>query len=383
MFEIDRTESSKFTNWFYGLDRRLLVYLLGLTLVGIVSVVSAGSVQALRKGWDWYYFLWNMVPFYIVGWATLLTFSMLNKKWVLIISTANVATCMVLLLVTLVAPHVSHGSSRWVNLFGVTLMPSDIMKPGFVMITAWFLTQMKQKFGDNIFWNSETLRPSKICWWTYIIPFVFVLFILYKQPDIGTTMLYMVVLGSMVFIAGLPRKIWLPGIAVGIGVGILAFLFQPHVHRRFLEFSFFHSTDSQTQVGYSVNAIRQGGLFGMGDESFAKELLPDAHTDFIFAAFAEDWGAIVACLLIVFLLLIVKHLVKTAMSARDLFVYYAVGGATALFGAQVCVNLATTLGLMPPKGMTLPFISSGGSSFLGYCILFGMVLAIVREDKWK
>ena len=382
MFDIpSRTEDSKFTSWYYGTDRKLLGYVLGLIFIGMLCVVSAGSVQALRKGWEWYFFLQKMLPFYIVGIGTLFVASMLNKKWVLGISALNVAVCFLLLLWTVINPVASHGSERWAVIGGLQLMPSDIMKPGLVIITAWFLAQMKEKFGNNIFLTPLPWRFAKLSWWTYLIPFGLVLLILFRQPDIGTTLLFMAVVGTMLFIAGLPRKIWLPLFGVFGGVGFLAFLFAPHVHRRVLEF--FKPLDPTTQVGYSVNAIRQGGLFGMGDEAFAKELLPDAHTDFIFAALAEDWGAILACGLLVLLLIVIRRLTVTAMSARDTFVFYAVGGTTALFATQICINLATTLGLMPPKGMTLPFISSGGSSFLGYCLLFGMILAIVREDKWK
>lgn len=382
MFDIpSRTEDSKFTSWYYGTDRKLLGCVLGLIFIGMLCVVSAGSVQALRKGWEWYYFLQKMLPFYVVGIGTLFVASMLNKKLVLGIAGLNVAVCFLLLIWTVIHPVASHGSERWAVIGGLRLMPSDIMKPGLVVMTAWFLAKMKEKFGSDIFLNPAPWRPAWLSWWTYLVPFGLVLLILFQQPDIGTTLLFMAVVGTMFFIAGLPRKIWLPLLGLFGGVGFLAFLFVPHVHRRVLEF--IKPLDPTTQVGYSVNAIRQGGLFGMGDEAFAKESLSDAHTDFIFAALAEDWGAIMACGLLVLLLVVIRRLTVTAMSARDTFVFYAVGGTTALFATQICINLATTLGLMPPKGMTLPFISSGGSSFLGYCLLFGMILAIVREDKWK
>ena len=381
MFDITRTEDSKFTSWYYGTDRKLLGYVLALIFIGMMCVVSAGSVQALRKGWEWYFFLQKMLPFYVVGIGTLFVASMLNKKWVLTIAGANVAVCLLLLVWTVIHPVASHGSERWAVIGGIQLMPSDIMKPGLVIMTAWFLSKMKEKFGENIFLSPDAWRPNWLSWYTYLIPFCIVLLILFKQPDVGTTLLYLAVVGAMFFIAGLPNKILIPMIGSAVGLGFLAFLFPPHVHRRVLEV--FKPLDPTTQVGYSVNAIRQGGLFGMGDEAFAKESLPDAHTDFIFAALCEDWGAILACGVLVLLLIIIRRLTVTAMSARDLFVFYAVGGTTALFATQICINLATTLGLMPPKGMTLPFISSGGSSFLGYCLLFGMVLAIVREDKWK
>ena len=122
---------------------------------------------------------------------------------------------------------------------------------------------------------------------------------------------------------------------------------------------------------------------GSGDDAFIKQSLPDAHTDFIFAAIAEDLGAIMACGVLLLLFYVLKRLITNAMNARDLFVFYAAGGAAALYGAQVCINLMSTLHIIPPKGMTLPYVSYGGSSLLAYCILFVMILAIIREDKWK
>ena len=132
-----------------------------------------------------------------------------------------------------------------------------------------------------------------------------------------------------------------------------------------------------------MQSIQHGGLFGRGDDAFVKQFLPDAHTDFIYAAIAEDLGAILACALLGLLLYMLKLLVSDALRARDRFVFYAVGGTAALFGIQSCINLVSTLGLFAPKGMTLPFISYGGSSLIGFCMLFGMVLAVIREDRWK
>ena len=164
-------------------------------------------------------------------------------------------------------------------------------------------------------------------------------------------------------------------------VGVFAFFTMSHVHNRIVAWA--TGTGDNYQVHQSVDSIRHGRLFGSVDDAFVKQFLPDAHTDFIFAAIAEDVGAILACGLLCLLLYVVKRLVTDAVSAREPFVFYAVGGAAALFGTQVCINMMTTLHIFAPKGMTLPFISYGGSSFLAFCLLFGMVLAVVREDKWK
>ena len=208
-----------------------------------------------------------------------------------------------------------------------------------------------------------------------------VLGVMFKQPDVGTSILYFLVLGIMLFVAGLPKKILmiLGGVLIGGGFG--AFFLFHHVHERIMDF--FKPLDPFSQVGYAVNAIRQGGLFGMGDEAFAAENLPMAENDFVYAALVEDFGAIAGCVLLFLFILVIKRLINAANQARDKFVLYVITGTTALFSVQVCLNLATTLHIMPPKGMTLPFISFGGSSFLGFCLLFGFTLALIREDKWK
>ena len=145
MFGLKRSEDSGLTSWYFEIDRRLLGWILTLIFVGVICVISAGSVQALRKGLSSYFFLHKMIPFYIVGIGTLFVFSMFNKKWVLRISVLNLVVCLLLLMWTVIHPVASHGSERWAVIGGVRLMPSDIMKPGLIIITAWFLAQMEER----------------------------------------------------------------------------------------------------------------------------------------------------------------------------------------------------------------------------------------------
>lgn len=377
-----RTEESKLTSWYFEIDRKLLVYVLAMIVISIICMISAGSVAAERLGHPWNYYIIKAIPFYIVGTLLLLGTSMLNKKWVMLLSWADVIGGLLLLLVTLVMPHTINGSDRFVSLFGLAnVMPADIMKPGFIIITAWFLSKMRDTYGDDIFFNRNAWRLRWMSWWPYLATFAVAILIIFQHPDLGTSILYLAVLCAMLFIAGLPLVI-IPVIGLaGLGLLTVAFFTMSHVHDRII--SFFTGTGDTYQVDQSIQSIQNGGLFGQGDSSFVKQSLPDAHTDFIFAAIAEDAGAIVACGLIIFLMLVIRRLVVDATNARDKFVFYAAGGTAALFGAQVCINLMSTLNLFAPKGMTLPFISYGGSSLLSYCLLFGMLLAIIREDKWK
>ena len=352
-----------------------------MMVISVICMISAGSVAAERIGQPWNYYIVKAIPFYFIGVATLLGASMLNTKWVMRISWLNVAVGLLLLLVTLVAPHTINGSDRFVSLGFANVMPADIMKPGFIIITAWFLAKMRDAYGDDIFFNREAWRLRWLSWWPYLGVFSAALLIIFSHPDLGTALLYLAVLCAMLFISGLPLVI-IPAIALaGLGLLTIAFFTMSHVHNRII--SFFTGTGDTYQVTQSIQSIQNGGLFGQGDGSFVKQSLPDAHTDFIFAAVAEDMGAILACVLIVFLMMVLRRLIVNATSARDKFVFYATGGAAALFGTQVCINLMSTLHLFAPKGMTLPFISYGGSSLLSFCLLFGMIMAIVREDKWK
>ena len=379
---ITRTEDSKLTSWYFEIDRRLLGCILLLIALSSVFALSAGSVAAERIGQPWHYFLVKALPFYCVGLIFLISASFLNRKWVLRIAGADLLFGLALLPLTVIAPNMINNSARFVDLGLVNVMPSDVMKPGFIIMTAYFLSCMKQRYGDNIFFNREAWRfDTWLSWIWYLALFALVVFIVFNHPDFGTAVLYLGVFAAMVFMAGLPLVLIPVFACVGGLMLVAAYFTLGHVHRRID--AFFTGTGDTYQVDNSVDSIRHGGLLGSGDDAFVKQYLPDVHTDFIFAAIAEDLGAILACGLLVLLFYVFRRLIKNATDARDLFVLYATGGTAALFGTQICFNMLTTLNLFAPKGMTLPFISYGGSSLLAYCLLFGLVLALIREDKWK
>ncbi len=379
---LKRIEESRLTSWYFETDRRLLGCVLVMILLSVIFVVSAGSIKAEHMGEPWYYFLVKATPFYIAGLITLFGVSFLNKKQVLWLAGANLLFGLSLLPLTVISPHVINNSARFVSFGFANIMPSDIMKPGFIVMTAYFLSQMKQRYGDNIFFNKDAWRFNTwLSWSYYLAAFILFILIVFNHPDFGTSILYLGVFTAMIFIAGLPLVL-IPVLgAAGLLMLVVAFFTLGHVHRRII--AFFTGSGDTYQVDSSVDSIRHGGLLGSGDDAFVKQYLPDVHTDFIFAAIAEDMGAIMACGLLVLLFYVFRRLITNATNARDLFVLYATGGTAALFGTQICFNMLTTLNLFAPKGMTLPFISYGGSSLLAYCLLFGMIMALVREDKWK
>lgn len=378
---LKRTEESKLTSWYFETDRKLMWSVIAMIGISVWAMLSAGSVAAERIGQSWYFFILKAMPFYGLGLITLFISSMLNKKWVLRISILNVVICIFLLFITLVNPMIIKGSARWVSLAGFNIMPSDLLKPGFIIMTAWFLSKMKTMFGSNIFTNKDAWQFKLLSWWSYLGAFAIIFFMIIRQPDLGTSILYLAILGSMIFMTGI--SMWIIPISAGALLGIItvAFFTWGHVHDRIM--AFLTGGGDNYQIKQSLQSIQHGGLFGRGDDSFVKQSLPDAHTDFVFSAISEDSGVILSCVLLMFLLYVIKRLIMAAKHARDPFVYYATGGAAVLFGTQVSINIMTALHLLPPKGMTLPFISYGGSSMISFCMLFGIILALVREDKWK
>ena len=382
MFKITRTEDSKLTSWYFETDRRLLGCILLMMVLSVIFALSAGSVAAERIGQSWHFFLGKAVPFYIMGLTLLFGASFLTKKQGLYLAALNLVVGLALLPITVISPHIIKNSARFISFGFFNVMPSDIMKPGFIIMTAYFLSLMKQRYGSNIFTTKAAWRfDTWLSWVYYLAVFLLVLLIIFNHPDFGTSVLYLGVFSAMIFIAGMPL-FFIPVLAGGavlmLTVGFFTF---GHIHRRLV--AFFTGDGDTYQVDNSIDAIRNGGLLGAGDDAFVKQYLPDVHTDFIFAAIAEDIGAILACGLLVLLFYVFRRLIVNATRARDLFVLYAVGGTAALFGIQICFNMLTTLNLFAPKGMTLPFISYGGSSLLAYCLLFGMILALIREDRWK
>lgn len=381
---ISRSDDSKLTGWYFEIDRRLLGCVLLMMLLSVMFALSAGSVAAERIGQSWHFFLVKAIPFYFAGLILLFGCSFLTKKQVLFVAGLNLLFGLCLLPVTVIDPYMIKNSARFIHLgsVNINIMPADVMKPGFIIMTAYFLAKMKERYGSNIFSNKDAWRyDTWLSWIWYLLLFALVIYIIFNHPDFGTAVLYLGVFSAMIIIAGMPW-VWLP-VLIGIGGLMLtvAFFTLGHVHRRII--SFFTGTGDTYQVDNSVDAIRHGGLFGSGDDAFIKQDLPDVHTDFIFAAIAEDAGAILACGVLLLLFYVFRRLIKNAINSRDLFVLYAVSGTAALFGGQICFNMITTLNLFAPKGMTLPFISYGGSSLLSYCLLFGLILALIREDKWK
>ncbi len=380
MLRLTRGEESKLTAWYFEIDRGLLTMILLLVVIGAITMITAGSAEAAKMGQPWFFFIKKAIPAYMLGLVCLFGCSMLSKQSVIRISILCLIVGLFGLMITLAHPVVVKGSARWAHIGGFGFMPADVLKPALIVLTAWFLNKMRGAYGSDIFLNKEAWRAKWLSWWPYIAVFLLCVAVFFKHPDIGNLFLYLGVLFAMLFVAGFPLK-FLPFVLGGVGIlSTIVILTKEHVRSRF-----FHmfDVDRWTQAWYSINSIKHGGLFGSGSDAYVKDVLPESTNDFVYAAIAEDWGAVGCIALVLLLLLVLNKLIKHAIHAREDFVVFALAGTAALFGGQICFNLMTALHLFISKGMTLPFISYGGVSFISFCIIFGMILALIREDTWN
>jgi cell division protein FtsW len=363
---VSRTQRTPFALWWWTVDRLMLAALGALMLAGIILLLAASTPVATKLGLDPFYFVNRQIFFLIPAIAIMLGTSLLSPRQIRRLALIVFVGSMMLLAATLVFGAEIKGARRWVVIFGVNIQPSEFVKPAFVILIAWL-------FGES------ARRPEMPANSMALALFVAVVGLLLMQPDVGQTMLIAMVWCALFFVAGM-RLIWVVGLA-GLGsVGLGAAYFTiPHVARRLKRFMDPSSGDT-FQVDNAVESFVRGGWLGQGPgEGTVKRILPDSHADFIFAVAAEEFG-IVLCLVVValFAFIVIRALAR-AQRSDDPFSRFAATGLAILFGVQSAINMSVNLHLIPAKGMTLPFISYGGSSLLSLAYGMGMVLALTRE----
>jgi cell division protein FtsW len=301
-----------------------------------------------------------------IGLLILIATSWLPPRWVKRVGVLSLFLFAIPLtvLATLYAPEIK-GARRWLQI-GVSLQPSEFLKPGFAIFAAWMFCTARAEPGFR-----GGIAASVVC--------ALLVALLAKQPDVGMASVIAAIWFSQLFLAGLPL-IWFAALVLAaIGTFVLAYATIPHVNHRvnlFLD----PSSGDNYQIDRSLGSFVNGGFFGKGPgEGTLKAQLPDAHSDFIFAVAGEEFG-LVACLVIVgaYAFVVLRGLARAATD-RNLFVVFATTGLLVSFGLQALINMCTALSLIPAKGMTLPFISYGGSSFLSLSFAMGMALALTRR----
>ncbi|MEQ1890041.1 MAG: putative lipid II flippase FtsW [Alphaproteobacteria bacterium] len=366
MSSFARTDTSILGQWWWTVDRWIMGAIGALIIIGTLLTLAASPPVAERINMDSYFFVKKHLMMLPLGLVLLFGMSMAPPNIVKRIAVGLFIFALALMVLTLTIGEERNGAQRWLSLGGMSLQPSEFLKPALIVFAAWMFSE--QNRGSGVPGNLIALMA-----WAGSVG------MLAMQPDFGQAFLLTVVIGGMFFIAGMSMYLVLGLMIAGAVGGVFAYVFVPHVTSRIDRFLDPASGDT-FQVNTAINAFLQGGLFGRGPgEGTVKRILPDAHTDYIFAVVGEEFGMI-ACLLLVglFAFIVLRGLAR-AFAAEDHFVQLAASGLIFLFGLQAFINMAVNLNLLPSKGMTLPFISYGGSSLLALSLTAGMILALLRK----
>jgi cell division protein FtsW len=363
---VSRAERSAFGDWWWTVDRSLLAGLAILMLAGLVFLMAGGPPVAERLGLSTFHFVNRQVMFLVPALCIIVTVSFLSLRHLRRLALIVYAAGMVLILLAFQYGPEIKGAHRWIMIGPLGLQPSEFVKPAFVVLSAWAFSEGARRKDVPGTFMAFLLLPATI------IPLIL-------QPDFGQTMLVTIVWCGLFFVAGL-HWFWVMGLGAGglLGIGA-AYQFLPHVRARIERFLDKDSGDT-FQVDTAMESFSRGGWLGRGPgEGSVKRILPDAHTDFIFAVTAEEFGIIVCIALLMVFAFIVLRGLTLARRNEDTFCRLAATGLIFMFGLQACINMMVNVHLMPAKGMTLPFISYGGSSLLSLALGMGFLIALTRR----
>jgi cell division protein FtsW len=363
---ISRKDRGALARWWFTIDLPLLSSVLLLMAIGVLISMAASPPVAERIGLESFHFFKSQLFYLFFAVIGLVVISFLDVLWIKRVAFLTFAGSLFLMLAALKFGPEIKGAHRWINLGPIGIQPSEFAKPAFVMFAAWFLAD-------------HTRRPD--------MPGQFIAFgaaglflgLLVLEPDFGQTALVTLTFGAMLLVYGIS---WL--YVFGLGALTVAamgasYALVPHVASRIDRFLNPDKGDT-FQVDMAIEAFNNGGLMGAGPGGgVAKMVLPDAHTDFAFAVVGEEFGLIACLALMLLFFFIIMRVLKRAKSETEAFSALAMTGLVTIFGFQACINMGVNVSLLPAKGMTLPFISYGGSSLLGTALAMGFILALARR----
>jgi cell division protein FtsW len=361
-----RTDTSTLGRWWWTVDRWSIAALLLLIGIGVLLTMAASPAVAERIHVEPFHFVRRQFVFLVPAVVVMLAVSLLTPRQVRRMAVLGLLGAYALLALVLVVGGEVKGATRWLTLAGISIQPSEFAKPAFAVVIAWMFAEARLNPGF----------PGKL-----VAGGLYVLLagLLLAEPDVGQTIIVSSIWAAEFFLAGLPLLL-VAGLGVlGVAGGVGAYLVFPHVQLRVARFLDPQSGDAY-QVMTALNAFRHGGVFGVGPgEGRVKLVLPDAHTDFILAVGGEEFGVLLCLAVVALFAFVVLRGLSRLMREDNLFVVLAAAGLFVQFGLQAMINMASTLRLMPTKGMTLPFISYGGSSMLALALGMGMALALTRK----
>ena len=353
--------------WWRTIDRWTMSCILILFGIGLLLGLAASPPLAERNGLAPFYYVTRQAAFGGMAITVMIVTSMMSPRLVRRLAVLGfLAAFVALALLPFLGTDFGKGAVRWYSLGFASVQPSEFLKPVFIVVAAWLMAASYEIGGP----------PGK----TYSFALtVAICLMLALQPDFGQAALVVFAWGVMYFVAGAPMVLIFGVTGLVIGSGVLAYNSSEHFARRIDGF-LSPEVDPRTQLGYAANAIREGGFFGVGvGEGQVKWSLPDAHTDFIIAVAAEEYGLVCVLAIIVLDMVIVVRSLARLMGERDPFIRIAGTGLACAFGVQAMINMGVAVRLLPAKGMTLPFVSYGGSSLIAGGVMVGMLLAFTRS----
>ena len=361
-----RTGDPVLPRWWRTIDKWTMTCILLLFGVGLLLGLASSPPLAARNGLEPFYYVTRQAFFGGVAMAVMLLVSMMSPQVVRRVAVIGFGLSFVALMgLPFLGTDFGKGAMRWYSLGFASVQPSEFLKPGFVVLAAWLMAAGGEVGGP----------PGKL--YSFGLT-VIIVAMLALQPDFGQAALILFAWGVMYFVAGAPMVLLATLAGVVAAAGTFAYSNSEHFARRIDGFMS-ADLDPRTQLGYATNAIQEGGFFGVGvGEGQVKWSLPDAHTDFIIAVAAEEYGLICVLFIIALYTIIVARSLMRLMKERDPFIRLAGCGLACAFGVQAMINMGVAVRLLPAKGMTLPFVSYGGSSLIAGGIAVGMLLAFTR-----
>ncbi|MES2215432.1 MAG: putative peptidoglycan glycosyltransferase FtsW [Pseudomonadota bacterium] len=356
--------------WWKRIDRHTVVALGILFAMSLMLVTTAGPGVAIRIGLEESYFATRHVMYLAASIIIILTLSCFNKKLLRRFSILGFFMTLILLVLVQFYGYEVKGAKRWISFFGLNMQPSEFVKPFFAVVTGWILS-LKQNYSSQ----DHGFPGFTISLALYAVTAA----TLAVQPDFGMLVMVTSVFAAQLFVSGMPF-LWIMLAVVAATLGVTtAYMLLPHVAQRINNF-LDPGLSENYQVTKSLMAFESGGFYGKGPgEGVVKQVLPDSHTDFIFAVAGEEFGVLVcAGIAAIFTFIVIRGLIRLVQE-DDPYVVLAVTGLLVQFGLQAFINMGVTLNLLPTKGMTLPFISYGGSSSFATAISVGMLLAFTKK----
>lgn len=352
--------------WWRTLDKWSMTCVLILFGIGLLLGLAASPPLASRNGFAPFHYVERQAIFGGAALVAMLLTSMMSPTLVRRLAVLGfIGAFIALAFLPFLGTDFGKGAVRWYSLGFASVQPSEFLKPGFVVVVAWMMSANQQINGP----------PGTA--WSFLLCMLIV-GMLVMQPDFGQACLVLFGWGVMYFVAGAPMVLLLGMAGLVVVGGTIAYSSSQHFARRIDGF-LNPDVDPTTQMGYATNAIQEGGLFGVGvGEGQVKWSLPDAHTDFIIAVAAEEYGLVLVLIVILLYTSIVVRSLLRLMRERDPFIRLAGTGLACMFGVQAMINMGVAVRLLPAKGMTLPFVSYGGSSLIAGGIAVGMLLAFTR-----